>query len=228
MSGRLISANTSRTGTGVRRGWSSGSGTASSCGASRRRPAASCRSARRRVGEQDVGELERRDRRARQMLDRRSRLASPRLGGRRPSCRCRCARRRLVPSSLLQLLDLLQDQLELVLGAVELAREPRDVRAGRRAAGCAARGRRRRSRSLLSATTFSVIRARAARRSVGLPTSCSIGLRGPRLRLLVQAADLLLRGRYGFTRGGFSHDWSLSDRGRVGTRTVYVTVRWSS
>ena len=57
---------------------------------------------------------------------------------------------------LAQALDLLQDLLELVLGAAELPRQARDVAPARRAAGCSTRGPCASKPIRVSATTFSV------------------------------------------------------------------------
>ena len=124
MSGRLMRAKTSRTGTGCG-GFGCGSARASCCGASR--PLLG-RGADRRVGlvRIDVGELER--------GDRRGTTRSSAVMRRAPGRPLRVAGPRLVPFSagaapisLAELLDLLQHLLELVLGAPERPRQAVEV-----------------------------------------------------------------------------------------------------
>ena len=132
---------------------SSGSGTASSCGASRRRPGRgadgasgvvrmmfvnSTAAARQRGRAREPGSSARTVEAAACA----ARRASPLGPRRRRSLAAGLAR---LAQLVLQALDLLQDALELVLGAGELAREARARRGGRPPAGCAPRGRRGRA-----------------------------------------------------------------------------------
>ena len=133
MSGRLMSAKTSRTGTGVR-------ALGGAVAVERRRAVrphhvlGRHRDLRVALGQHDVRELERGDRGAGHALEgvharwacagaRRRLRAGRGPGGRRG--RGAVVARAL--DLLAQALDLLQDQLELVLGAAELARQARDV-----------------------------------------------------------------------------------------------------
>ena len=113
---------------------STGSGRASSCGASRRRPSGDAPIVASSRREQDVRELDRGDRRAGELGEVGAmasvsalRRAAPRGRGARPPLAVALpAAARL--ELLAEPLDLLQDQLQLVLGPGDLAREPGDVR----------------------------------------------------------------------------------------------------